>query len=171
MQRLARIYDLLTEACGRLAALVILGVTVLMTSAVLLRNLADGTTIPGDIELSEYAMLLITAFAAPWLLKRGQHVRIDLVLTAIPRRAAWLCEIATDLTGTLLSVLLAYYSIRAAAASQALGTRMVKDFMIPEWWVLTPLPLMFVLLAVGFVLRLHALAAGVRAPRHETARI
>jgi TRAP-type C4-dicarboxylate transport system permease small subunit len=166
MKRLARFYDRAAEACGRAAALVILALTSMITLDVLLRNLA-GTTIPGDNEMSEYAMLLITALAAPWLLKRGQHVRIDIVLKAWPPLLGWLCEIASDLIGLGLSLLMAVYGVRVALASAALGTMTVKDFRIPEWCVLAPLPLMFALLALGFVLRLEAMLAGPRRARRE----
>ena len=34
-----------------------------------------------------------------WLLRRGQHVRIDLVLTLVPVRIAWLMEALADVLG------------------------------------------------------------------------
>lgn len=170
MNRLARFYDRAAEVCGHIAALIVLAMTAMITLDVVLRNVAT-RTIPGDIELSEYAMLLITAFAVPWLLKRGQHVRIDVVLQLWPRRIGWLCELLCDLIGLALSLLMTYYGIRVAIASRALGTDMVKDFQIPEWWVLTPLPFMFAMLAIGFLLRLRALLAGPRQARQEGSQL
>ena len=40
-------------------------------------------------EVTEYALYLITLLTAPWLLRRGQHVRIDMVLVMVPPRVAW----------------------------------------------------------------------------------
>ncbi len=167
---LARLYGRVTDACALLAAMIILFITVMITADVILRNVAR-YPLPGSVELTEYAMLLITALMAPWLLKRGQHVRIDVVLRLWPARAGWLCEIVCDVLGLVLSILLALYGVRVAIASAQLGTVVVKDFQIPEWWVLSPLPFMFALLALGFVLRLHAVLAGPRQPRSEGGQI
>lgn len=170
MNRLARFYERAAEASGRAAAIVVLAMTAMITLDVALRNAGIGT-IPGDIEMSEYAMLLVTALTAPWLLKRGQHVRIDLVLHLWPPRIGWLSEIACDMIGLALSLLMTFYSARVALVSAADGTRIVKDFTIPEWCVLLPLPLMFALLSLGFVLRLRSILTGPPRARREGAQI
>ena len=167
---LARAYDRVTEACGAIAAGLVLVITLIITADVLLRNVMRDT-IPGDIELSEYAMLFITAFSAPWILNRGQHIRIDVILKILPARAAWVCEMLCDGIGIVLSVLMTVYGVRVAIASFNSGTKLVKEFVIPEWWILTPLPLMFLLLGVGFVIRLHKVANGPRMAREEGAQI
>ena len=41
----------------------------------------------------------MTLLTAPWLLRRGQHVRLDLVLGAVPARVAWLMEAVGDVLG------------------------------------------------------------------------
>ncbi len=170
MHALARLNDRLTEACGAIAAALILVITLIITADVLLRNFLRDT-IPGDIELSEYAMLFITAFSAPWILNRGQHIRIDVILRIVPARAAWVCEMACDVIGLVLSALLTVYGVRVAIASFQSGTKLVKEFVIPEWWILTPLPFMFLLLGIGFVLRLHKVVNGPRMARQEGAQI
>ena len=38
-------------------------------------------------EISELMLYLITLLAAPWLLREGQHIRVDIVLRALPRAA------------------------------------------------------------------------------------
>ncbi len=170
MKRLAQFYARAAEASGRAAALVVLAMTGMITLDVVLRNAGIGT-IPGDIEMSEYAMLLITALTAPWLLKRGQHVRIDLMLHLWPPRIGWLCEIACDLIGLALSLLMTFYCARVALVSAADGTKVVKDFTIPEWCVLAPLPVMFALLSIGFVLRLRNILTAQRRARREGAQL
>ena len=59
---------------------------VMVTADIMLRNLTR-TGFPWANEVSEYALYVITLLTAPWLLRRGQHVRIDLVLTLVPARA------------------------------------------------------------------------------------
>lgn len=167
---LARFFDRATALCGALAAILVLAVTLLITTDVLMRNLLR-TPLAFSVEFSEYTMLFLTALTAPWLLKRGEHVRIDLVLQRIRPRVAWLCEVAGDLIGLALSLLMGWYAIRVGIASFQSGTKLVKQFTIPEWWMMIPLPVMFCLLAIGFVLRLHAVTRGPRGPRKEGAQI
>jgi TRAP-type transport system small permease protein len=170
MHALTRAYDRIAEACGAIAGGLVLVITLIITADVLLRNFLRDT-IPGDIELSEYAMLFVTAFSAPWILKRGQHIRIDVILKTLPARVAWVCELLCDAIGLTLSLLLTVYGIRVAITSAQSGTKLVKEFIIPEWWILTPLPFMFSLLALGFVVRLHKVANGPRMARNEGAQI
>ena len=154
------------SACGAVAAALVLALTAMFTLTVILR-VAIGSRVTGDAELSEYAMLLITAFAAPWLLRQGQHVCIDVVLVHLPPRIGWMCEVAADLLGLAVSLLMLWQSTRVLHASALSGTRIVKEFTIPEWWTLWPLPLMFALLAGEFVFRILRVASGPRRPRSE----
>ena len=40
-------------------------------------------------DLTEAMLYLITMCAAPWILRQGQHIRVDILLRAIPKRTAW----------------------------------------------------------------------------------
>jgi len=170
MKRFEANFERLLGACGAACAFLIFAVTAMVTVNVLLRNTV-GANVPGDVELSEYALLLMTAFVSPWLLHKGQHVRIDLMLHQLPAVAGWCCEIFADLLGMAVSVLLTWYGVRVLFASIADGTKIVKVFTIPEWWTLWPLPMMFVLLGVEFFFRLRRVVAGPRRPRNEGAPV
>lgn len=170
MKNFESAYGRLLGACGAISALLVFAVTAMVTLNVILRN-GFGARVAGDVELSEYAMLLITAFAAPWLLRRGQHVRIDLLLQQIPAGAAWACEMLCDALGFAISLLMTWYGLRVLLFSIRDGTKIVKEFTIPEWWTLWPLPLMFILLAIEFCLRFQRVLGGPRLARKEGAPI
>ena len=72
-----------------LAALLLLAMVLLVTADIVLRNTAR-VGFPWANEVTEYALYLTTLLTAPWLLRRGQHVRIDMVLVLVPPRVAWL---------------------------------------------------------------------------------
>ena len=82
-----------------LAALLLLAMVVVVTADIVLRNAAR-IGFPWANEVTEYALYLITLLTAPWLLRRGQHVRIDMALVLVPPRLAWLMEAAADLSGS-----------------------------------------------------------------------
>jgi TRAP-type C4-dicarboxylate transport system permease small subunit len=114
---------------------------------------------------------LTTLLTAPWLLRRAQHVRLDLVLTVVPPRIAWLMEIAGDMLGLAVSLALVRYGFVMAHESLRLGSITIKNLVFPEWWLLAPLPITFALIAVEFVFRLHRLAGGERARRVEATSV
>ena len=94
-----RLFAKLLDALAVLAALTLLAMVVMVPADIILRNLTR-TGFPWANEVSEYALYLMTLLTAPWLLRRGQHVRIDLVLTYVPARVAWLMEALADVAAS-----------------------------------------------------------------------
>ena len=170
-------FDRLSGAFGRaLAALALLGCAILfammmvIVTDVLLRNVA----LPGlprglawSNEVSEGMLYLLTLCVAPWLLRQGQHIRVDIVLRAISPRVAWALEWLGDAIGLATCVVMAGFAGQAAWASYKAGAVNIKTLVTPEWWWLSPLPLVFVLLAIEMLFRMGRLARSERAPRAD----
>lgn len=154
-----------------LAACALIGLMALMICAdVLLRNVA---LIPGvdglawSNELSETGLYLITMLAAPWLLREGRHIRVDIVLRAIPAQAGWICEWLSDAIAFACCVTVVVYAGRATWESFSQGSITIKTLVMPEWWTQAPLPVAFTLLAIEVLFRMRRLARGPRAPRED----
>ena len=120
-------------------------------------------------EISELMLYLITMSVAPWLLRQGQHIRVDIMLQAMPPRTAWRLEWVGDLLGFACCLVIAWFGSQAAWSSYASGAVNIKTLVTPEWWALAPLPLplVFVLLAIEMIFRMIRLQRGVRGPRHD----
>ena len=103
MTRLSSLFGRLFDLLAVLAALTLLAMVVLVTADIVLRNIAR-IGFPWANEVTEYALYLTTLLTAPWLLRRGQHVRIDMALALVPPRVAWLMEAAADLLGLAASL-------------------------------------------------------------------
>ena len=144
-----------------LAALLLFAMVALTTADIVMRNTLR-VCFPWANEVTEYALYLTTLLTAPWLLRRGQHVRIDMALVLVPPRVAWLMEAAADIIGLMASLVLVWYGSVMTMQSARLGSLTIKNLVFPEWWLLAPLPVCFALLALEFVLRFHRL---MRAPR------
>ena len=95
MTRLSRIFGRLFDALAIAAALTLLAMVAIVTADIVLRNTGGGGFVWAN-EVSEYALYLMTLLTAPWLLRRGQHVRLDIILALVPARIAWLMEAAAD---------------------------------------------------------------------------
>ncbi len=166
MLTLSRWYGRLLEAMLSLACGLLLIMTLMIGADVLLRNVGLGG-IPPSNELSEDILYLVTLLAAPALLRQGQHIRIDIVLRALPGRVGWLLEWVGDLAGIVCCLYFVWYGARVAAASFDNGSLSIKTLVLPEWPLLAPMPVAFALLAVEFVFRMHRLARAEHRPRED----
>ena len=160
MVRLAAAYGKLLDALALLAALILLAMVAIVTADIVLRNVTRSGFVWAN-EISEYALYLMTLLTAPWLLRRGQHVRLDIVFTLVPARLAWLMEAAGDVLGFTVCLVLVRYGVAMSYDSWRIGAITIKNLVFPEWWLLAPLPATFLLLAVEFVFRFDRLLRGL----------
>ena len=170
MGRLSAAYGRLLDAVALLAFALLFAMTLMICADVLLRNVPLVKGLQGlawSNEVSEAMLYLITMLTAPWLLRRGQHIRVDILLRAIPRRAGWYCEWVADSMAFACCAVIAIYGAQAALASYRAGSLSIKTLVTPEWWMLAPLPVAFALLALEIVFRMHRLYTGERAPRDD----
>ena len=166
MDRLSRLYGRLLDASMATACLLLLGMTLLIGADVMGRNVGLGG-IPWSGEVSEDILYLLTLLTAPWLLRQGQHIRVDILLRALPARLGWMLEWVGDLLGLACSIYFVWYGWKVLAASYTSGAISIKTLVTPEWWLLVPLPVSFLLFAIEFVFRMHRLARSERAPRTD----
>ena len=170
MQAIDRAYGRLLEVFAVAACALILGMTLMICADVLLRNVRVVPGLAGlawSNEISEAMLFLVTLLTAPWLLRRGQHIRVDIVLRAVPPRLGWVFEWIVDVLALGCCALIAWYSGRAALASYQAGSLSIKTLVTPEWWLLSMLPVAFVALSLEMLLRMRRLARAERAPRDD----
>lgn len=160
----------LLDALAAAAALLLLAMVVVVCADIVLRNVT-GAGIAWANEASEYALYVMTLLTAPWLLRRGQHVRLDILLTLVPPRLAWLLEAFGDMLGFAVSLILVRYGLAMTSDSALIGAITIKNLVFPEWWLLAPLPAAFTLMAMEFVLRFGRLVAGERTRRSEATSV
>lgn len=170
MTRLSAAFGRLLDALALAAALILFAMVVIVSADIVLRN-AVGAGFTWANEVSEYSLYLMTLLTAPWLLRRGQHVRLDVILVLLPARAAWVMEAAGDVLGLLVSLILVRYGLIATLESWRIGAITIKNLVFPEWWLLAPLPLAFALLAIEFVFRFARLLTGERTRRVEATSV
>lgn len=168
--RLERGFGALIDALAVVASLLLLAMMLIICGDVLLRNVAL-PGLPSGIawsnEISELLLYLLTMFAAPWLLRQGRHIRVDIVLRILPPRWAYGCEWIADVLGFTCCLWMIWYGSAVASKSLADQALSIKTLVMPEWWFMAPLPACFALLAVEFLFRMHRLAAAEAKPRDD----
>ena len=162
-------FDRMLSIFATVAALLLLAMVIIITGDILMRNLFVKGFVWAN-EVSEYALYMITLLTAPWLLRRGQHVRLDLFVTALPKRGAWLLEAVGDVAGFIVCLIMIRYGALMTIDGIRTSSVTIKNLVFPEWWLLAPLPITFVLLAIEFVFRFRRLLQN-RAPREEATSV
>jgi TRAP-type transport system small permease protein len=166
MRRLSRLQEHLLDAMMGISCLLVLAMMLIITGDVVLRNLRL-PGIPWSNEVSEDILYLVTLMTGPWLLRQGRHIRVDIVLKALPPRRAWQLEWVGDLLGLACCLYFVWYGAKVTITSYLTAAVSIKTLVMPEWWLLAPLPVTFLLFAVEFVFRIHRLGQGERAARSE----
>jgi TRAP-type C4-dicarboxylate transport system permease small subunit len=145
--------DALMRLCGGIAAATIGVITLLVCIDVLGRNLGLGSLV-WIVDVTEYALPIATLAAAPWLMWRNQHVRLDLVNMVLGARGLQRVDRASAAVGLVVSAIIAWYGWQALQDSRQAGNLVMKALVFPEWWLYVPVPVAFALLALECARRL-----------------
>lgn len=151
-------FDRLIDGLAVAAGVMLCGLTVMICIDAAGRTMLKfpatedwGYTIPWSLDVAEYTLYLFTFFGAPWVLREGGHIAIDLFVNMLRptsrRRAAG----ANHAIGALVCATLFYYSCRVWWTSFREGVLIHETFVFPEWILLSAAPPIFAILAMMFV--------------------
>lgn len=170
LSRMDQAWGALLDGLGLLACLLIAIMVVVICADVVARNLGWGN-LPWATEVAEYTLYLSTFLAAPWLVRQGAHVRMDIVLKTLPDGLAWWLELVMDAVAIVTCASLMLASAKATLASAEQGSLVFKILVFPEWWLLAPAAVLFGVLAVEFFWRLRRQWNGPRTARAEATSV
>ena len=156
-------YGRLLAGIGYLVAASICAMAVLITVDVGLRAFRIGN-LPWLNEVAEYALYVGTFLAAPWALRLGAHVRIDIIVDGLPDRASRRLEQFVDALGGCISAVLFYFGCVGALQAYEFGHMQFKTITLPNWPLLCVFAFAMLLLTIEFALRFF------RASRPDAAR-
>jgi TRAP-type C4-dicarboxylate transport system permease small subunit len=126
-----RLLDTLYDAAGYLAALFLVGTLVMVLAGIGGRLLQFH--LPGTDSYAGYCMAGCGFLALAHTLKRGEHIRVTLVLEHLEARARRGLEVASLLVATLLAALFAFYSFRLAVQSWQFNDVSTGNDATPLW--------------------------------------
>ena len=104
-------------------------------------------------EGAEYGLYAGVFLSEAWVLYKGAHVRVDIILTALPANLSARVERMIDLFGALLCLGMAYFGANGTLSSYAFGSLPDKDLQVPNWIVLAVFTVSFIMLAIEFLFR------------------
>lgn len=151
---LRRFYDRVIDATGLIAGVCIVAMALAVTIDVSLRYFGWGN-LGWVVEVSEYDLFVVTMLGAPWVLREGGHVRVDLFVSALPRRARRSTEFAADVIGLLIAAALGVFGLLGALDAFETEAKLFKTLTLDEWWLLALVPFCGLLLTIEFCRRIY----------------
>lgn len=113
----------------------------------------------------EYALYAGIFLGAPWVLKEGAHVRVDVLVATLPKKISARLEQALDLFGAAICAALTYYAVRSMIDDYIEESLPDKVLAIPDWILMLIFSVAFTMLTIEFLLRLRRVHGG---PETET---
>lgn len=171
MRKLAKLIDQMVgyiiNGLGAVAGAVTAAIAMMISLDVTLR--ATGFRSLGwTVEMAEYGLLVIGFLGAPWVLRHSDHIRVDVVLRSVS--AVWngrLLVLANTIA-LITCLFLAWYGLQVTLESYARGSILRKTINMPQWIILSIMPLGTVLLAYEFAARTIRRMAGQDVPGEGT---
>lgn len=108
--QLGRFFDRLDLALYIISGSLIVGLMFLVLVDVFLRNI--NRPLIGNIELVGVGLIYFTFLGSAWVLKKGGHVNMDLVINYAPARVKNMIGVAVYLLCTTLWLVMTWYSSR-----------------------------------------------------------
>lgn len=146
---LRRVLDALYDGAAGLAALAMVALLVFVLLSVLGRQL--GFNIPGVDAYAGYTMAAAGFLALAHTLKKGEHIRVTLLLSALKGGARRGLEIWALAAATALALLSAWYSCRLSWQSYQFHDISTSSDATPLWIPQLAMAAGTVVLAVAFI--------------------
>ena len=144
-----RALDALYDGAAWLAALFMIGLLGMVLLSIISRQLHFH--VPGTDAYAGYLMAGAGFLALAHTLKRGDHIRVTLLLSALSGRARRALEVWALTVATLLAVLMAYYACRLSWQSHLFHDISTASDATPLWIPQISFAVGSVILAIAFV--------------------
>ena len=100
---------------------------------------------------TEYFLLLIALFGAPWLVREKGHIYIELLIGALPERARRALVTIVVVACIAVAGILAWYGAAITLQDYVGNEKDVRSFDMPRWILMAAMPLSFGMMALEFI--------------------
>jgi len=158
-----RAFDCIIDIGGAIAAVLLIAVMLATTIKVIFRyGLREGLI--GVDQISGTMLLYIAMLGAAWVLRRNEHVTIDLLLGYVGPRTRWLLTVVSALGGAAVCLIVTVFGTMEVIDSIRTGVRIPAEIEMPRAVNLIVIPIGFLLLALQFLRQAVDLLKGAEAP-------
>ncbi len=166
--RWRRALDALYDGAAALAALFMIGLLAMVLLAIVSRQLHFH--VPGTDAYAGYLMAASGFLALAHTLKRGEHIRVTLILGFLHGRARRAIEVWALAAATALALLFAFYSARLVWQSRVFHDISTGNDATPLWIPQLGMAIGTAILAIAFIDELVLELTGRRGTGDQSAR-
>jgi TRAP-type C4-dicarboxylate transport system permease small subunit len=149
MKSISRIYDAILFGMAYVAGLLMVAMMLTIFIDVVLRNLNFQSS-SHFFTFSEYALLLIPCFGAPWLVREKGHIYVELAINRIPEPRRQIAIRFVGLICVAICLILAWYGFEVAIKNFVQNDKDVRSFDMPRWMLVMWIPISFLMMAIEF---------------------
>ena len=102
------------------------------------------------VEVCEYILFSIAFLGAPWLLKMGGHISVDVVIEHLGSKSQGRLRLLSVATGVIISAIICWFSLATAWDCFKSGVLVTKTLVIPKHYFLILIFLGYFLLLIEF---------------------
>jgi C4-dicarboxylate transporter, DctQ subunit len=147
---LGRLYDAVLHGMALFGGALMVAMMAMITADVVLRNLGTQGS-AHFFTFTEYFLLLIPLFGAPWLVREKGHIYIEVFTSALPARARRALMVAVVVACIGVCALLAWYGGAITLQNFLQNEKDVRSFDMPRWMLMASMPLSFGMMALEFI--------------------
>jgi C4-dicarboxylate transporter, DctQ subunit len=147
-----RIYDRVIDALAILAAASLAAMALYVSYEVGARYFF-GTPTNWTNDLAEYTMVYATFLLAPWLVRSGGHISIEILVAALPAKLRRAIAVFVELTAAAVCAIACWQTCLTTYDVFLRGLMVAKTWSVPVYLLYLPIPIGFGLMAIEFVRR------------------
>ena len=147
-----RLFDRIIDAGAAVAAALLIVVMLATTVKVVYRYGLHRSLIGVD-QISGVMLLYIAFLGAAWVLRRDEHIIIDLLLGHVQQRTRWFLLLASSLIGAATCLVVAGFGVHEVIGSIQRGVRTPSEIELPRAVNLIVIPIGFLLMGLQFLRR------------------
>lgn len=102
------------------------------------------------VDVTEYILFLVAFLGAPWLLKKGGHVGVDIVVERLSWRTRTYFNILAAAIGIFVSGVISWIALAETWASYQSGILVIKTLSVQKYYFLFFISLGYFLLLIEF---------------------
>jgi TRAP-type C4-dicarboxylate transport system permease small subunit len=105
------------------------------------------------VDFTEYALLYVTFLGAAWALRRGAHIRIEILTERLGPRPQLVLAVLVSVLGAGVSMVLMWQGAEVTWEAYSKGQAMLKAWRVPRWVLILPIAAGSLLLSLEFLRR------------------
>ena len=142
MKKVSGIFDRILSILATLCSVLLFFMMLFVCYEVVMRYFFNSPT-NWVVDISSFILLFFPFLVGAWILKRNEHVRMDLLLTRLSPKSQARLNTITYLIAAAASLTLTYYGFTTAQELYKMGYRTNTNLIIPKWPILAVIPIGF----------------------------